>query len=46
MFQYVGWLNKEIWWSVWWVGLGILSTVGLGTGLHTFILYLVKHCSP
>jgi hypothetical protein len=24
-----------------WTGLGILSSVGLGTGLHTFILYLV-----
>lgn len=41
--KYVVWLNKEIWWSVWWVGLGILSTVGLGTGLHTFILYLGPH---
>eukprot|EP01135_Chromosphaera_perkinsii_P010531 Nk52_evm41s2152 gene=Nk52_evmTU41s2152 len=26
--------------SCWWVGLGILSSVGLGTGLHTFLLYL------
>mmetsp|Transcript_52528 Transcript_52528/g.132121 ORF Transcript_52528/g.132121 Transcript_52528/m.132121 type:complete len:400 (+) Transcript_52528:71-1270(+) len=24
----------------WWVFLGILSSVGLGTGLHTFVLYL------
>lgn len=24
-----------------WIGLGILSSVGLGTGLHTFLLYLV-----
>lgn len=24
----------------WWVGLGIASSVGLGTGLHTFVLYL------
>ncbi|VDN29728.1 unnamed protein product [Gongylonema pulchrum] len=23
-----------------WIGLGILSSVGLGTGLHTFLLYL------
>lgn len=23
-----------------WIGLGILSSIGLGTGLHTFILYL------
>lgn len=26
-----------------WVGLGVLSSVGLGTGLHTFILYLGPH---
>uniref|UniRef100_A0A1A9WRE3 Uncharacterized protein n=1 Tax=Glossina brevipalpis TaxID=37001 RepID=A0A1A9WRE3_9MUSC len=26
-----------------WTGLGILSSVGLGTGLHTFILYLGPH---
>lgn len=26
-----------------WVGLGILSSIGLGTGLHTFILYLGPH---
>ena len=25
-----------------WIGLGILSSVGLGFGLHTFILYLVS----
>ena len=31
-----------------WVGLGVLSTVGLGTGLHTFVLYLgpfIAQCS-
>uniref|UniRef100_A0A8R1U1Z6 Vacuole membrane protein 1 n=1 Tax=Onchocerca volvulus TaxID=6282 RepID=A0A8R1U1Z6_ONCVO len=26
-----------------WIGLGILSSIGLGTGLHTFILYLGPH---
>jgi len=31
-----------IWWG-WWVGLGVLSSVGLGTGLHTFLLYLGPH---
>ena len=30
-------------WCGWWVGLGILSSVGLGTGLHTFLLYLGPH---
>ncbi len=28
-------------WCCYWIGLGILSSVGLGTGLHTFLLYLV-----
>jgi hypothetical protein len=30
-------------WCLWWVGLGVLSSVGLGTGLHTFLLYLGPH---
>lgn len=25
---------------VYWVVLGVLSSIGLGTGLHTFVLYL------
>lgn len=25
---------------IWWVGLGVLSSIGLGTGLHTFVLFL------
>lgn len=28
---------------VYWTGLGVLSSVGLGTGLHTFLLYLGPH---
>jgi len=27
-------------WALYWFGLGIASSVGLGTGLHTFLLYL------
>jgi vacuole membrane protein 1 len=27
----------------WWIGLGIASSIGLGTGLHTFLLYLGPH---
>ena len=26
--------------AAWWIGLGVASSIGLGTGLHTFILYL------
>ncbi|XP_044538638.1 vacuole membrane protein 1-like [Gracilinanus agilis] len=40
---YVSYLEKKILWCGYWVGLGILSSVGLGTGLHTFLLYLGPH---
>jgi len=36
------WEAKIIWW-LYWVGLGVSSSVGLGTGLHTFVLYLGPH---
>merc|ERR1719431_2047156 len=36
-------LEKYLAWCGWWVGLGVLSSVGLGTGLHTFLLYLGPH---
>lgn len=35
--------NKQVLWSLYWLGLGILSSIGLGTGLHTFLLYLGPH---
>ncbi|CAB1316429.1 unnamed protein product, partial [Coregonus sp. 'balchen'] len=38
--QYVQHMEKRFLWCAYWVGLGILSSVGLGTGLHTFLLYL------
>uniref|UniRef100_A0A8D2L2A1 Vacuole membrane protein 1 n=1 Tax=Varanus komodoensis TaxID=61221 RepID=A0A8D2L2A1_VARKO len=38
--QYVLYMEKKLLWCAYWVGLGILSSVGLGTGLHTFLLYL------
>uniref|UniRef100_A0A674P8M6 Vacuole membrane protein 1 n=1 Tax=Takifugu rubripes TaxID=31033 RepID=A0A674P8M6_TAKRU len=41
--QYVQYMEKRILWCAYWVGLGILSSVGLGTGLHTFLLYLGPH---
>lgn len=34
--------KEDVLWCAYWVGLGILSSVGLGTGLHTFLLYLVS----
>ncbi|KAF8392463.1 hypothetical protein HHK36_022805 [Tetracentron sinense] len=27
----------------WWVALGVASSIGLGSGLHTFVLYLGPH---
>ncbi|XP_023197919.1 vacuole membrane protein 1 isoform X2 [Xiphophorus maculatus] len=36
-------MEKKTLWCAYWVGLGILSSVGLGTGLHTFLLYLGPH---
>ena len=35
-------VEKQLIWCGYWIGLGILSSVGLGTGLHTFLLYLVS----
>ncbi|XP_077295623.1 transport and Golgi organization 5 isoform X2 [Arctopsyche grandis] len=40
-FMQVG-LTTSLWWG-WWIMLGILSSVGFGSGLHTFILYLGPH---
>ena len=36
-------LRKQMLWCLYWIFLGILSSVGLGTGLHTFVLYLGPH---
>ena len=39
VFQYVQRIEKQFLLYAYWIGLGILSSVGLGTGLHTFALY-------
>ncbi|XP_030764304.1 vacuole membrane protein 1 isoform X2 [Sitophilus oryzae] len=41
--QVVQGVYKKILWCLYWTGLGVLSSVGLGTGLHTFLLYLGPH---
>ena len=33
-------LRKKVLWCLYWMGLGVASSIGLGTGLHTFLLYL------
>ncbi|AWP00452.1 putative vacuole membrane protein 1 isoform 2, partial [Scophthalmus maximus] len=38
--KYVRYMEKKTLWCACWVSLGILSLLGLGTGLHTFLLYL------
>nr|XP_018898535.1 PREDICTED: vacuole membrane protein 1-like isoform X1 [Bemisia tabaci] len=39
----LGKIKIQAWWCVYWLGLGVLSSIGLGTGLHTFVLYLGPH---
>lgn len=29
--------------AAWWVGLGVLSSIGLGSGLHSGLLFLFPH---
>lgn len=36
-------IKKNGYWISYWTFLGFLSSFGLGTGLHTFILYLGPH---
>jgi len=33
-------VERFFFWTLYWLGLGIASSIGLGTGLHTFLLYL------
>lgn len=40
---YVEWIRQNAFFVVYWVGLGVISSIGLGTGLHTFLLYLGPH---
>ncbi|PSC74979.1 Vacuole membrane 1 [Micractinium conductrix] len=37
--------ETELWlqYLVWWVGLGVLSSIGLGTGMHSGLLFLFPH---
>ena len=36
-------IYSEVYIYSYWILLGFLSSVGLGSGLHTFTLYLVKY---
>jgi vacuole membrane protein 1 len=41
--RYLDEFNTNVEFVVWWVGLGVLSSVGLGTGMHSGILFLFPH---
>lgn len=41
--KYLDEFNTNVEFVVWWVGLGVLSSVGLGTGMHSGILFLFPH---
>eukprot|EP01066_Platyproteum_vivax_P010667 Platyproteum_vivax@DN4801_c0_g1_i1.p1 len=41
--QYLDEVWKSLCLLVWWIGLGVLSSVGLGTGMHSGILFLFPH---
>ncbi|CAK9150241.1 unnamed protein product [Ilex paraguariensis] len=34
---------QYLWFGLWWMSLGVASSIGLGSGLHTFVLYLGPH---
>jgi vacuole membrane protein 1 len=37
--------ETELWlaYVTWWIGLGVLSSIGLGTGMHSGLLFLFPH---
>jgi hypothetical protein len=36
-------VEREVLFAGWWIILGVASSIGLGSGLHTFVLYLGPH---
>ncbi|KAL1924605.1 uncharacterized protein VTP21DRAFT_4259 [Calcarisporiella thermophila] len=36
-------VRNNLEWYSWWTFLGIASSIGLGSGLHTFVLFLAPH---
>ena len=41
--SYTGFINQAVLFIVWWLGLGVLSSIGLGTGMHSGLLFLFPH---
>ncbi|XWS13622.1 hypothetical protein CRYUN_Cryun36dG0053500 [Craigia yunnanensis] len=36
-------VSRYVQFGLWWIALGVASSIGLGSGLHTFVLYLGPH---
>eukprot|EP00959_Pyramimonas_sp_CCMP1952_P459979 9479122-Pyramimonas_sp.AAC.1 len=36
-------MDRNVAYVVWWVGLGVLSSIGLGTGMHSGMLFMFPH---
>ncbi|PKI40756.1 vacuole membrane protein KMS1-like isoform X2 [Punica granatum] len=36
-------ISNYVRYGIWWIALGVASSIGLGSGLHTFVLYLGPH---
>ncbi|KAK8988023.1 hypothetical protein V6N11_065622 [Hibiscus sabdariffa] len=36
-------VSEYVRFGLWWIALGVASSIGLGSGLHTFVLYLGPH---
>uniref|UniRef100_A0A2N9HAZ7 Vacuole membrane protein KMS1 n=1 Tax=Fagus sylvatica TaxID=28930 RepID=A0A2N9HAZ7_FAGSY len=41
--KHVDELSRYARFGLWWMALGVASSIGLGSGLHTFVLYLGPH---
>lgn len=42
-YGYLAQVEHVAWFVSWWLGLGVLSSIGLGSGLHSGILFLFPH---
>lgn len=43
IFERLHFMREFGYFCLYWIILGVASSIGLGTGLHTFVLYLGPH---